>query len=591
MIYIFSKRSIAFWTVALMIISAACKKDFLDQKTLSVINEHAVFSDSAKSYAFVNGRYGNLHYSFDPRRYGNQCLEAACDEAEASLNLTTFPYKIVTGAANANNAESSIWSTTYTQVRACNVFLKNKDSIPVTQTTLNRWVGEIRFLRAWYLFTLFKHYGGIPIIGDKVFGLDDNINIPRSTYAQTVDYIAAECDTAASLLPVKDPLTSAIYYGRATKGAVLALKARLLLYAASPLANDGTRTDDPNHYVSYATADNNRWKKAADAAADVINLGVYSLYKGATPYFYSTFLQNTGCAEFVLAYWPPVTTQQNSWVEDLCNPPSRGWRYSISGQSSCFPIQELVDAFPMNNGLPITDQASGYSGIGDNMYLNRDPRLSATVLYNGAPRFYSGYGDQPVWTYTGVVPTGTPPQTSASKDGIYSSLATLTGYYRYKMCNNATPTSELYRPMVLIRYAEVLLNAAEATNEYYGPTNVYPWLKLIRDRAQIKPGTDGMYGIKANMSKEEMRAFIQNERRIELAFEEQRFWDIRRWKIAPTIESSETHGMEITRGADGKFSYRTIVVRKPVWNDKLYYYPIPQSEIVKSSALKQNPGY
>jgi hypothetical protein len=250
----------------------------------------------------------------------------------------------------------------------------------------------------------------------------------------------------------------------------------------------------------------------------------------------------------------------------------------------------------MANGLRITDPASGYTGIGDNMYKNRDPRFYATITYNGALRNYGGFGDQPVNTYTGVVPPPVPNASfaSANVDGIYTSSGTKTGYFRYKTLYNFVVAggSELDRPWWLIRYAEILLNAAEATNEYQGPTaEIYVWLTDIRSRAGITPGANNMYGLKENMTKDEMREAIRHERRVELAFEEHRFWDIRRWKIAPVTENAETHGMEITRAANGSFSYRTIVIRKHVFTDAMYFWPIPQSELVKSPALKQNPGY
>lgn len=595
----YNNSCIILLTITLTTLFASCKKDFLDQKTLQVINEDAVFSDSIKTLGFINGRYNDIMYSFDPHRYGDQGLEGACDEAEPKIDITKYPYKISSGAANASNTDKNIWTVSYKQVRACNVFLRNLDSIPVTLVTKQRWQGEIRFLRAWYLFNLVKHYGGIPMLSNKVFNDGDVIDIPRSSYVDCVNYIAAECDTAASMLPLKDPLTTAAYYARASRGAALALKSRLLLYAASPLFNDGTRTDDPQHLLSFANSDNERWRKAAEAAVAVINLKQYDLYKGSTPYFYNMFLQPNGCNEYIFGFWG-TDTQYACWVENNANPPTRWTRYQASS-SSCFPVQELVDAFPMKNGLPITDPASGYSGIGDNMYKNRDPRFDASIEYNGSKRAFAGYGDREVWTYTGVIPSGSAgsPETSASRDGIYVSGATLTGYYRYKACANEVITSSglVSRPQLMMRYGEILLNAAEAINEYYGPDGkidtltVYSCLKAIRNRAGILAGTDGMFGIKAGMSKTEMRTFIQNERRIELAFEEQRFWDVRRWKIAPVTENREMHGMEITRSASGTFSYRTIVIRKHVWDDKMYFWPIPSSELTKSPALVQNPGY
>jgi starch-binding outer membrane protein, SusD/RagB family len=571
---------------------SGCKKDFLDQKTLSAVDVNAVYADSTKSLGVINNIYSNLGISFNQRRFSNTGLDAACDESEPISDPTIYTYKISSGGVNPSNADKTLWTVTFQMVRACNLFLNHKDIIPVTSATLDYWLGQVRFLRAWYLFNLVKHYGGIPLIGDKVFSDDEKIDVPRSNYETCVKYIINELDAAAALLPTSYP-TGSLNQTRVTQGSALAVKARLLLYAASPLFNSGPRADDPDHLLTFAVADPERWKLASDAAKAVINLGVYNLYTtGSTP-FYTLFLQNIPIPEHVLVYWQPVVTANNFYVENSSNPSSRGGQNGWAGVKY-FPTQELVDEFDMNNGLRITDPASGYPGISDNMYKNRDPRLTYTVHYNGSIRNMGSLGDQPVNTYTGVIPSGNAAATSASIDGIYTSTGTKTGYFRYKMCNNfgVGGGSELYRPWVIMRYAEVLLNAAEATNEYYGPTlEIYDWLKQIRSRAGITAGTNGLYGLKANMTKEEMRGAIRHERRVELAFEEHRFWDIRRWEIAPQTENAETHGMEITRAANGTFSYRVIVVRKHVFTNAMYFWPIPQSEITKSPALKQNPGY
>ena len=573
-------------------IMSGCKKDFLDQKALTAVDETAVFKDSTKSLGMINNIYSNLGISFNAKRFNNTGMDAACDESEPISDPTIYTYLISSGGINPSNTDKGLWTTGYRMVRACNIFLKNRDSIPVAAATRDYWVGQVKFLRAWYLFTLLKHYGGIPLVNDDVFNDGDKIDIPRSSYETCVNYITQDLDAAAALLPASYT-TGNVNQIRVTKGAALAVKARLLLYAASPLFNSGVRADDPEHLLTYATADNERWKKAADAARAVIDLGVHSLYTTGTTPFYTLFLQNTPVPEHVLVYWQPVSTSNNFYIENSANPSSRGTNNGYAGVKY-FPTQELVNEFDMLNGLRITDPASGYPGTGDDMYKNRDPRLTYSVHYNGSRRNMGSLGDQAVNTYTGVIPTGNAAVASANVDGIYTSTGTKTGYFRYKMCNNfgVGGGSELYRPWVLMRYAEVLLNAAEATNEYSGPTTeIYDWLKLIRSRAGITPGTNGLYGLKSGMTKDEMREAIRHERRVELAFEEHRYWDVRRWKIAAQTENAETHGMEITRAADGKFSYRTIVVRKHVFTDGMYFWPIPQSEIVKSPALIQNPGY
>ncbi|WP_207531765.1 RagB/SusD family nutrient uptake outer membrane protein [Desertivirga arenae] len=598
----YMNRSKELWMLplALALLLSACKKDFLEQKKLSAIDEEGVFSDSIRSRGMLNNLYSNIGMSFNSRRYSNTPLDAATDDAEPNLYdnaiATFYTYRLSNGAINSSNTDKDVWTRCFQMIRAANIYIKNKDKVPVTNVTKDFWHGQVRFLRAWYYFTLLKHYGGIPLIGDKVFEGDELIDVQRSSYEDCVNYIVSELDAAAALLPATFEPGSQENL-RVSKGTALAVKSRVLLYAASPLFNAGARADDPDHYVSYPSSDNERWKKAADAAKAVISLNVYRLYTlGATP-FYEQFLKNVpqDLPEAVFLYWQPQNTANNFYVENSANPVSRGTNNGYQGSAKYVPTQELVDAFGMKNGLPISDPASGYTD-GDNMYKNRDPRLTFTVHYNGALRYMGGaFGDQPVYTYTGVIPVSTNRSvTSAIDDGMYRPTGTPTGYFRFKSMNNfgTGSGSELYRPWTLMRYAEVLLNAAEATNEYSGPSaEVYGWLKEIRERAKIDAGANGLFGLKANMTREEMRDVIRNERRTELAFEEHRFWDVRRWKIAPETENRETHGMEITRDASGKYSYRRVVVRKHTFTDAMYFFPIPQSEIVRSPALKQNPGY
>lgn len=571
---------------------SSCKKEFLDQKLLSEVDEAKVFQDSTMTLGIINSLYGNIGISFNPRRFNNTGLDAACDESEPVADPNVYTYRLSNGGINPTNADKGLWTTVYTMVRAANIFLRNQQNLPVSAMTKDYWVGQVRFLRAWYLSLLVKHYGGIPLFGDVVYNDGDKIDVPRSSYEECVNYIISELDMAAAAIP-DAYISGDVNQLRITKGTVLGVKARVLLYAASPLFNSGSRSDDPGHLLTFPAADNERWRKAADAAKAVINLGVHQLYTASATPLYTLFLQNTPQPEHILVYWQPWTTGNNFYVENSSNPQSRGSNNGYAG-ARYFPTQELVDAFDMINGLSINDPLSGYPGIGNNMYNNRDPRLGYAVHYNGSLRNMGSLGNQPVNTYTGVIPTGNAAATSAGTDGIYTSTGTTTGYFRYKMCNNfgVGGGSELYRPWVVMRYAEILLNAAEATNEYYGPVSeVYNWLIQIRSRAGIQAGANGLYGLKPGMNKEEMRAAIWKERRVELAFEEHRFWDVRRWKIAPQTENAETHGMEITRAANGTFSYRTIVVRKHVFTDAMYFWPIPQSEIVKSPALIQNPGY
>lgn len=590
---IFKKGRVLPYLIIFVFSLTACKKDFLEKQTLSYLNEEAIFSDSANVSYFVNSRYTNISFSWNPttRFDSGNGFASASDEAGFSFNLGATPYSllIITGAANASNADNKLWTLYYKEVRAANLFLRNKDKIPVGIAFKNQLEGEVRFLRAWYSFMMLKTYGGFPLIGDKVFEESEVIDAKRNTYEECVNFIVEECNVAAGLLV---PNYDANNYGRATKGAALSLKARALLYAASPLVNGSSELPDPGSLVSYGTYDQTRWKKALDAAIDVMDLKIYKLYdvnKNSTD-FYNMFLQRNQSAarEHIFAFMRTT----GRYLETTWNPVSRGYQNSASG----FPTQELVDAFGMSNGLPITDPESGYQGNvnPDQMYVGRDPRFYYTISYNGSSRAYTGYADAKVWTYTGVIPTGNASVASAMLDGIYKAGATSTGYYSRKMLYDLSVPggSENSRPDVLMRYAEILLIAAEASNELYGPSNdVYNWIGEIRKRAGIPEGTY-YYGLKKNgTSKEALREIIQNERQMEFAYEEHRYWDVRRWKIAPQTENREIHGMEITRASNGNYTYKKIVNRRHVFNNAMYFWPIPQSELTKSSLLIQNPGY
>jgi hypothetical protein len=243
------------------------------------------------------------------------------------------------------------------------------------------------------------------------------------------------------------------------------------------------------------------------------------------------------------------------------------------------PTQELVDAFPAANGRPITDPVSGY--VVSNPYVNRDPRLGWTVFFNG-----SRWLGRAVETFNGGLdrPAGIQTQTR-------------TGYYMRKFMadlSNATAYSNQTHNFPIFRYAEILLNYAEALNETGNTTEAFNQLKAIRLRAGIPLGTTAgfQHGLPVNMTQAEMRNVIRNERRIELAFEEHRFWDIRRWKIAETVVNREVSGIRATQAGAGVFTYAVEPVDRLYFNpQKHYFYPIPFAEISANPNLVQNPGY
>lgn len=554
--------------IALLCIAASCNKgDFLDKTATSDLTEKSVFSDSARTMDYLTGIYADIGFSFNPFRFGGAGLEAACDEAEGPGTSSSSAYiQWAVASVNPSGVSGDAWSTPYANIRRVNVFFKNLPSAPLTPALKTRVRAEARFLRAWYYFNLVKHYGGVPLIGDTIYNSEAPIPVERNTFEECVDYIVSECDAVTTQLPASQ---FAFNYGRITSGASMALKAKVLLYAASPLFNgEQLATAEPLRSITgYPTADPLRWKKAADAAKALIDLNLYKLNEDnatAPGYgFYKVFTLRKN-DEHILQHMRVANRElEGKWL-----PPSRG------ADDGSTPYKELADAFPMKNGKAITDAASGYDAA--NPYNNRDPRFNYTIIHNESNIWINSGPKQPVYTYIGY------PQ-----DGIY--VGTATGYYINKLLqDDVVPNNfaQTERCFPLIRYAEILLDYAEALNEAEGPSQpIYDAVEAIRKRAGLDP-----YTLPAGLTKDQMRTAIRDERRIELAFEEQRFWDVRRWKIAEQTDNRSMHGTEITK-TGSTYTYQTIVVRPHVFRPAMYLWPLPQGELSKSPELLQNPGW
>jgi len=371
-------------------------------------------------------------------------------------------------------------------------------------------------------------------------------------------------------------------WGRACKGACLALKARVLLFAASPLFNNGGMahgTAGLDSIVAYPDSDPNRWQLAADAARAVIATHAFNLYVDSTSVagepgygFQHLFIERANNPEYIFAHM----MGENKYLESLWDVPSRG------GSNGAYAYQEMVDAFPMSNGLAITDPASGYDP--NNPYQNRDPRLGYTIIHDSTLRPVFGANQPaPVLLYLN---SNVNPPVAASGDAVYK--GTPTGLYIYKMMdptliNNSLGTTT--RCLPLMRYAEILLNFAEATNEASGPTSeVYQSIEAIRQRAGLRP-----YQLPTGLTQDQMREVIHTERRLELAYEGFRFFDVRRWLVAEQTDNLQMHGMEVDRGAT--VVYKPFNVRKHQFTKAMYLWPIPLKEIAKSPELQQNPLY
>ena len=564
-----------------LVMLASCRKAYEEVPLGQQIPLEIAFDekDSAGTYAlrYLATTYAEATMN-NHNRIDQNYLDAASDDAVSSQVKISDVENIAKGAYTASNPNAdNNWTRFWTSIRNTTVFTVMINRVPLNERLPDgrparpAYRSEARFLRAMLYFELLKRYGGVPLLGDKIYQIDDDIQVPRSSFADCVSYIVSELDNIRDSLRTKENINGTSY-GRITKGAAMALKARVLLYAASPLFNGGN-IDPTNPLTGYTSADPNRWKLAADAAKDVMNLNSY----GLMPKFTDIFITQS----------EPVSTNNETifWRQngngtsvERANAPI-GYRSSGSdGVTS--PTQNLVDAFPMLNGLPISDPASGYNP--NSPYTNRDPRLMGTVFYNGML-----WLNRNVETYTGGAdrPGGTSQQTK-------------TGYYLRKFMGNFETSSggvytDVTHDFIYIRYAEVLLNYAEAMNEFSGPTaEIYDILHQLRQRAGIEAGTDGNYGIASNLSKEQLREVIRNERRVELAFEEHRFFDIRRWKIAEAVMNQQLTGVNIQRTSSGFDSYDYVNVFTPKFRaPAMYLYPIPYDEVIRNANMKQNPGW
>jgi hypothetical protein len=552
------------WATGILILAtiiASCKKNLLDVYPTDSLSDATVFTDISLVNRFLNDTYGTMPNGFNRRDQnpadagwsrGMSALAMAEDDAEAN-NLAASTQGINAGTIPTTWAYADdIWTQNYAVIRKTNMIMENIDKVPADDAIKSRMKAEAQFLRAFCHAELVKCFGGVPLMLKA--GTPDESIIARNSYDECVTQIIKDCDEAAANLPVTYPASD---LGRATKVAALAVKARILLYYASPLNNTSN--------------DASRWKTAADAAKAVMAYGPppgsgdYGLYSD----YYRLFLEKLGNKEVIFARKfqnpgiNPSDGARNKWYMSVPGVNDGAW----GGFS---PTQDLVDAYEMKNGKPITDPSSGYDG--QHPYTNRDSRLDKSVIHQGTV-YKSGIV---IETYRGGNTNNTN-RFDSSKTGY--GLLKLVDTSRYGQNGDAD------NDWIFIRYAEVLLNYAEAQNESTGPdASVYEALRQVRDRS-------GQPALPAGLSQTDMREKIHNERRVELSFEEHRFFDVRRWKQGLTYFNRPIHKVQITKNPDGTLTYDY-----PVWENRTFkefqdLLPLPQSELDKNPKLVPNPGY
>lgn len=584
--------------VSCVLLVSGCSK-YLDQVPNDRITIEEVFRKKGPSEQYLANIYSYVNDEAD--QWNNNPWLGNCDEGDITWSKYNT-YALNIGNISAGNALYDKWGYYYNGIRAATYFIAHIDeNIEIRslngQTLIDQYKAEARCLRAYYYFLLMRQYGPVVLAGDSVLAPDApaaELQLPRSPYDDCVNYVSAQLDEAAAVLPLVPSMNgqaSDLAFGRATRGTALAIKSRLLLYAASPLYNGNTdlagfKSQSGTGFISQSY-DKEKWKKAADAAKAVIDLGLYSLYKDP-----SGDVMKSLQGVFSQAWNnEQIFSRKSNGLGDWdvnCMPRQAG------GWCGVAATQEQVDAYFMKDGKSIKTSAlyseKGFTDVAGvsvfNMYMNREPRFYRDVTYNNsifqggnmsgaAPIsfFVSGpngkNGHPTDWSKTGyLIRKNVAPQTNAGSGG--------TG-------------QKQERPIIIFRLGEIYLNYAEALNEYSpGSPDIVNYINQIRQRAGIPLYGTGADALPLPASQQEMRDKIRAERRVELAFECHRWFDIRRWKIAADV-MGDVHGMNINK--DGNDFFNRVVSASHLFRQASIWFPISQYEMDRGKMIVQNPGW
>lgn len=554
--------------------------DFLDKPPGVDVTEDTIFTSQKNTESFLMGIYKDGMYTDLPMwtaRDGRRDspFSCYCDEAE---NVATWyksqSYNTASLSSSVNRDEGR-WEYRWKAIRSIHILLDRIEEVSDASTEYkNQAKGQALFIRGLCYFEMLKRYGGVPLV-DHRFDVDnpdpESLKIPRATLEETVNFIINDAETAASLLPDRWPSQ---YTGKATKGAALMLKARTLLYAASPLFNTATPPLDlPGHndLICYGDYDANRWKLAADAAKAVIDWapagGVHLITDKGVDKNYRYVWEVSDNEEVIM---PSKLTGIQSVSHDVF----KSLNNFYIAQSGTMITQNFIEKYEKKDGTHQIWDPNGGNNL-NQMYAELDPRFGQTVGYNGS--YWNP--DFPVLTlWEGAVPANKPPL-----------LGLKTGYWLRKWIpESLNKNRPVYAAWNLYRLAEAYLNYAEALNEYQGPVpEAYEAVRIVRERSGMPPFPPGL-------TKEQFREKIRNERSIELAMEEHRLWDIMRWRIAEEegIMQGDMWGIKIYKqpAPSNEFSWKPYVFEKRYWKTAMYHIPFFQSEVDKGYII-QNPGW
>lgn len=532
--------------VVLFAVMASC--DDLTVAPTNEFTEENYWTSAEKAEMVLNTAYGqmsNATYFFRDN--------ALSDDAYLGRGNPASVGTISQGSHNSSTGRfGGQWNNHYSGIKTVHVFLANIDKIPnLDETRKARMVAEARFIRAWHYFNLTNWFGGVPLFTEDIT-VEESQTISRSSHEEVVSFVQSELEAIVSDLPANYEYNAADR-GRITRGAAIALNARVSLY-----------DNDWNGVVNYTEQLMNNTEN-----------GDYELY----PSYSGIFLpENEYNSEVIFDFQYVENNVTHNLMFDLA-PLTAGARVNDMG-----PTQNLVNAYPMINGLPIDDPNSGYDD--NNPYQNRDPRLSATVVHH-----LSEWEESDGSTRTIYIEPDTAPNDNAARDEYQGAgtNATQTGYYQKKYFDHTVPESfNSGLNLIVIRYADVLLMYAEAKNEL-NEMNAQVWnqtIGAIRDRAGLEPAAQAY---NAAWGQTDLRELIRNERRIELAMEGGlRIHDLRRWRIAEDVLNGPVHGAPYGSPTD---NIGMILNERSFNPARDYLWPIPLAERDLNSNLEQNPGY
>lgn len=583
-------------------IGFSCSQDeFLETVNKTNLTDATMWASEGNADIFLNDCYrdlvekGNVPDNLDNFTDDNDAgfYWASWNWKKGIVDATTTYYGV--WGSQGGPANDANWPETYAKVRKLNTFIKkiNENASNFSPEYVAKRIDEAKFLRAYFYSELFMRVGGMSIITepqDRATMNEEQLYVPRSSFEETFNFIVKELGDVVNngKLAVKYNKGDA-NAGRATLGAALALKGWIELFAASPAYNSSSPAvpASPDNLQSFATPNQNRWAAAAATNKKFIETyghkgsGAYKLYPNQAELWWEANEYNS---EVIWDRQQVGTTMPNSYN-------TFGGPVWVLGQYMCWgnynPTQQVVDQFQMANGKPITDPDSGYDP--QNPYVGREKRFYDFIVYDGAP-YKQNWMPKTDTIYTRI------DLVNPSKNQIDFAFDDVsnTGYYYKKRLDNQYQAGGGPCGMnhIYYRYAEVLLNYAEAQNEAVGPdASVYEAINTIRSR----PSTQ-LPDLAPGLTKEEMRTIIRRERRVELVYEHKRLYDLWRWKDAMQYMNQDLFGMVIRNSSpndnSGKWVYTPTSLNHPhIFTQRMYFNPIPQPAIDQNPKLKQNWGY